>query len=304
MRTARLVLKQNRFELSVLGGAILVLTVAILYLATRLGALPAEIDACSDAAACAALQESRGQLDQVATQLMIVGVVLPIFVGLMLGVPLVAREVERGTASLPWAMSPSRHGWFLRRVAILGLTLAAIAALPSVALEALTQSLLPDVDTTYSYIFADSRGAIVAARALAAFGVGALAGAVTGRALPGLLLAMLGAALLFVGLQILDESRLLADAVPLPDDPSRPTQSLILETRFALPDGRIVDWETAVALINDPNRAPEDVYPVRLIGVPAQLAPEKRAGEIAVILLSGVTCVGAATLVVDRRRPY
>lgn len=48
---------------------------------------------------------------------------------------------------------------------------------------------------------------------------------------------------------------------------------------------------------------PEEVYPYRYIGVPAQLAPEKRAREIGVILLAGLACVGAATLVVNRWRP-
>ncbi len=304
MRTARLVLKQNRFEVIVLGGAILVLTLAILYVATRMGAFPAEIEACGDPVTCRALQETRGRLEQLATPLILLGVVLPIFVGLMFGVPLVAREVERGTASLPWAMSRSRHGWFLRRVAILGVTLAVITALPSIALDLLTQALFPDVDMAHSFMFVDERGPIVGARALAAFGVGALSGALTGRALPGLLLALVGSAMLFASLAIMDESWLRADAVPLPDDPNRPTEALIVSIGYDLPDGRTVDWETAVALLDDPNRAPEEVYPYRYIGVPAQLAPEKRAREIGVILLAGLACVGAATLVVGRRRPY
>ena len=90
------------------------LALAILYVATRLGALHAKIEACGDPVTCGALPEARGRLEQLATPLTMAGVGLPIFAGVIFGVPLVARGVERGTASLPWAMSSSRHGWFLR----------------------------------------------------------------------------------------------------------------------------------------------------------------------------------------------
>lgn len=304
MRAARIILKQNLFEVVVLGGATAVLTLVILYAAMRLNALPGEIGACGDPEACRILRETRGRLDQLATPLMVVGVTLPIFAGVLFGVPLIAREIERGTASLPWAMSPSRHGWFLRRVAIIGVTLVAIVALPAAALEALTQAVLPTVDVAYSFTYGDARGPIVDARAFAAFGVGALSGAITGRTLPGILLAIIGSAVLFIGLQIVDDSWLRADAVQLTDDPSQPTQSLIITTGYELPDGRVVDWETAVAMINDPDLAPEAVYPSRYIGVPAQLAPEKRLREVGLVIVAGLGCIGAATMVVNGRRPY
>jgi hypothetical protein len=38
-------------------------------------------------------------------------------------------------------------------------------------------------------------------------------------------------------------------------NPSQPTQSLIFKTGYELPDRRVVDWETAVTMIDDPNLA-------------------------------------------------
>lgn len=304
MRTARLVLKQSRFEIVVLGGALVILAIAILSVAVRLGIAAAQVEACSDAIACAAAEEARGQLDGLTIPVIFAGVALPIVAGVLFGVPLVAREIERGTASLPWAMSRSRRDWFLPRLAILGLTLAALTALPAIALEVWLRAVLPSVDVAHSYIYADARGPIVVARAVAAFSLGALCGALTGRVLPGLLLAIAASAVLLAGLQLVDDSLLRADAVPLAADPAGVGQSLVLATGYDLPDGRIVDWETAVALIDDPNRAPEDVFPIRSIGVPANLAPEKAVREIGLILLASAACVGGAVLVVDRRRPY
>ena len=36
--------------------------------------------------------------------------------GLFLGVPVVARELERGTARLAWSLAPSRMRWYLARL--------------------------------------------------------------------------------------------------------------------------------------------------------------------------------------------
>lgn len=304
MGTAHLVLKQSRFEIVVLGGALVILALAILTVAVRLGIAAAQVEACYDAITCAAAEQARAQLDGLTVPIISAGVGLPILAGVVFGVPLVAREIERGTASLPWAMSRSRRDWFLPRLAVLGVTLACLTALPAIALEVWMRAVLPSVEFAHSYAYADARGPIVVARAVAAFSLGALCGALTGRVLPGLLLAIAASAALLAGLQLVDDSLLRADAVPLAADSAGVGQSLVFATGYDLTDGRIVDWETAVALINDANRAPEEVFSLRFIGVPANLAPEKAVREIGLILLASAACVGAAVLVVGRRRPY
>lgn len=304
IQTVRLVLKQSRFEVVVLGGTLVVLGIAIGYLAWRLASYQADVQACLDPTACRLIREEHLRFESLATPFAAAGVLLPILAGIILGVPIVAREVEQGTASLPWSISSSRLNWLFKRVAILGIVLGAVAAIPSIALDQLTGALLPNVDVSHSYQLADARGAIVEARTFAAFGIATFAGALTGRSLAGVLLAIFASAALLVGLQSLDEAWLRSDAVLLPDPPGAPTESLITSIGYALPDGRIVDWATAIQVIDDPSVAPEDVFPPRYFGVSAALAPDKRLRESGIILLAGFVCVASAAFVVDRRRPY
>ena len=306
MQTVRLVLKLHRFDVVTLATALLVLAAATFFIAARLSALPGEHAACASPVVCTALEDEQNRMYSLAQLFTLLALVLPIFAGLMFGVPLVAREVERGTASLPWTMSRTRAGWFLRRVAILGLALVAVIALPTIALHLLTQSLYPGVDLTYSFVQFDWRWPLVGGRALAAFAVAVLAGALLGRALPGLLLAIAGTLALVVALQIVDDTWLRSEAGPVPEDPmsSETITSLITDYGYELPDGRVVDWQTAYDSIGDPSRFPDEFYPQRFIGIPGALAPEKLARKAGVILLTGIGTIGAALVVVQRRRPY
>jgi hypothetical protein len=155
----------------------------------------------------------------------------------------------------------------------------------------------------HSFREIETRGPIIVARALAAFSLASLAGAVMGRALPGLLLATAMSAAVFFGLQLANESWLHADAAPMQEGVSL-DDAVVREVGFLLPDGRIVDWETALGAIDDPNSSPADVFPERHIGVEPRFAPEKRARETASILLATFVAAALATVVVDRRRPY
>ena len=49
--------------------------------------------------------------------------------GLFLGVPIVARELERGTARLAWSLAPSRMRWFLARMLPILVVLALVTFL-------------------------------------------------------------------------------------------------------------------------------------------------------------------------------
>jgi ABC-type transport system involved in multi-copper enzyme maturation permease subunit len=303
MRTARLVLKLQRFEVVVLSIATLALSAVTLLVAARLSTLPIEIAACKYPSNCSALQEEFNQLRLQTLAFALLDLVLPTFAGLIIGVSIVAREIERGTASLPWAMSASRRGWFLWRFAILGGVVAILSLLPAITSELLAGASNPGVDMAHSFREIETRGPIIVARALAAFSLASLAGAVMGRALPGLLLATAMSAAVFFGLQLANESWLHADAAPLPEGVSL-DDAIVREVGFLLPDGRIVDWETALGTMDDPNSSPADVFPERYIGVEPRFAPEKRARETASILLATFVAAALATVVVDRRRPY
>jgi hypothetical protein len=117
---------------------------------------------------------------------------LPFFVGLLGGVPLVARELEARTAQTAWSLFPSRAIWLIRQLApvalVLGVSLAfaAFAASP-VAADRVAWGWSASLDLGL-------HGPLVLIRAFAAFGIGLFAGALLGRALPAF---VLGAALCF-----------------------------------------------------------------------------------------------------------
>jgi len=303
MPVVRLVLKLQRFEIVVLSIAALALTAVTLLVAARLYALPLEIAACRFPTNCSTLQDEFNRLRQQTLVFALLNVVLPIFAGLIIGVPIVAREIERGTASLPWAMSASRRGWFLSRLAILGGVVAILSLLSAITSELLSGASNPGVDMAHSFREVETRGPIIVARGLAAFSLASLAGAVMGRALPGLLLAAAMSLAVFFGLQLANDSWLHTDAGPMPEGVSV-DDAVISDVGYLLPDGRIVDWDTAWQALDDPSTNPVEAFPQRYVGVEPGLAPGKRAREALVMLMASFMAAALATVVVERRRPY
>jgi hypothetical protein len=55
-------------------------------------------------------------------------IVLPVFVGLFYGAPLVAREVEHGTHRLVWTQGVSRRRWTLTKIGLIGTVTLLLAA--------------------------------------------------------------------------------------------------------------------------------------------------------------------------------
>jgi len=107
----------------------------------------------------------------------------PLGVGLLAGVPVVARELEAGSSAFSWWLFPSRLTWLAHQAAALGLPV-----LLTVAVAALAANLVAIPDHEWG-MSAFSRiglhGPDVVARAAAAFGIGLLVGAVSGRMLLG-----------------------------------------------------------------------------------------------------------------------
>jgi hypothetical protein len=124
--------------------------------------------------------------------------IAPVIVGLgsalVLGVPLVAREVETGSALLAWSLSARRRRWLLHRMlpmlAILMVGMSAIALLG----DQLRQLLDLRLDEPPRIGDLRSDPFILVAAVFMGFGLALLAGALTGRLFPAFLLA----AVLFV----------------------------------------------------------------------------------------------------------
>jgi hypothetical protein len=126
--------------------------------------------------------------------------ILPFAAGVVLGVPLLARELEHGTALLSWPLARSRGRWLALRAVPVALLGTAILLIPAMAGEVALGSLYPPIDPAANFEGYGVRGPLLALRFLPVLCLSALIGAWLGRQLPALLVAGVVAAGLGIGL--------------------------------------------------------------------------------------------------------
>lgn len=205
---AWLLLKVNRFEIAAaafigvtVGVAALVATFQLQAIDLPEPCLRAWLASIPGTETCESAIQAWGALnEESAGKVMAAMAVAPFAIGILLGVPLVGRELEDGTAPFAWALAGSRRSWLLRRlvpVILLGILIGALAAIPA-SLLAETRS----VNGAWSSTFddADLFGGPAIARSLAGLAVGLLCGAVVGRTLPAFLLSIAISAMLVFAL--------------------------------------------------------------------------------------------------------
>jgi ABC-type transport system involved in multi-copper enzyme maturation permease subunit len=139
--------------------------------------------------ACDAMMEQFWPLVSQASLIRVVLTIAPGLLGIILGVPVVAREVELRTASFSWALTPSRWRWLIAR--FLPMLLVGVVALAVVAWAGTTlfDALWlgrygPDLTEVAA------QGVALVVRGLAAVAVALLIGALVGRTMPALLIAV------------------------------------------------------------------------------------------------------------------
>jgi hypothetical protein len=110
-------------------------------------------------------------------------VVLPALVGLFVGAPLLARELEHGTHRLAWTQSVTRRRWLLSKTLLLCLATAAGAAVLSV-LVMWWRHPFDSLQGRMSPSGFEIEGLVVPAYAVFALAVGVLAGALLRRTIP------------------------------------------------------------------------------------------------------------------------
>lgn len=206
-RIAWIAIKQHRFEVAAAGLACLLLGVWGVTLELRLAASGVS-DACLEVLASAgsgAAGECAGgsvgawssSLASEGTRIIGAMAYLPFAVGLVGGVPIIARELESRTVQTAWSLTPSRALWFGRQTVpvllLLGIAVT-FAALVGDAVQANREIL---GESPYANL--GRHGPLVIVRAFGAFGLGLLMGAVIGRTLP----AIVAAAVLSLALTLL-----------------------------------------------------------------------------------------------------
>ncbi len=231
-------------------------------------------------------------------------VIFPIIAGLLIGGPIVARELETGTARLAWSLGPSRLHWFLQRAvpALVMVTLAGLVI--GLTADALLQLSRPGIDLDQTFIGFRARGPLVGVNALVVASVALAVGSIIGRAVPTLILSLI---LVGVLAQAVDkvETQLLTNEAVATRSFNYAGDDYYLASRIQNDDGRIVTWEEFYALhpeFNENGYNPDDYPDIALVIPGSRYHDVERREALALLAIGGLFVLVAAATVV-RRRP-
>ena len=133
---ARLSYRQQRWELALVAIGVVLATAGMLWIAIQLDAMRATSSDClgavpgpgflsdSTPAKCQSVLESFYSMQNLASNATVAAYLGPFGMGALLGAPLVAREIDAGTAQIAWSLSTSRPWWLARRIGFMVLFVA------------------------------------------------------------------------------------------------------------------------------------------------------------------------------------
>jgi hypothetical protein len=320
--SARVLLKPYRFEVGAAAIAALILGVGALIVTYRLVSIPMPAgcfeawvqapgyDYAPDCEHATFLWSSinANEAGPVFSALLF----LPFLAGLIAGVPIVARELEMGTAQTAWFLWPSRMRWLGRKLlpvlVVLGLTVG-FAAAAAVLLD--TTQPAPNV------LNSTSQGPILVARAFAAFGGGLLVGAAIGRSLPAFLIAAVLCAVVGWAAEDARFGWLRDRAIPI-------SQETWYRAHYSFgyfwrtPEGELIPWVDdtiysrvppgAMEQTEDPDSGPEhwlETHGYSLVprGVTREIINGWVPIEVGAMSLIGLVGIAGTAVIVNRRRP-
>ena len=310
----RLTLRLGRFEYLAFGSAIVVLSIATIVVARSLdGARPAAecftqqrigttTPGCDEA--IRAFYEAQARAPGILYGLLLL---TSFAAGLFLGVPIIAREIERGTSRLAWSLAPSRMRWFLSRMLPALLLLGLLTFLAGVAMDRYASAISTEGDLSNSFTQFGYRGVLIASRAVFIFAIGVTVGAIVGRVLPAIILSAIIAGIGIGGGQIVHERILESEAVAVPTDQTgqglgyKPGD-MYIDQRFQLADGTLVGYE----YFGD--RSPFDdqglpLYPMLDLVIPGERYRFVETREALALAGGSLVALVLAGFVVSRRRP-
>ena len=331
---ARVTLKQHRFEVGAAVFASLVIAVFALILEYRLRALDVppgcvdnwlgRVDGLDGAGFCLGPMRAWGEVLEVDGGL-IFGVMkyLPFGLGLLVGVPIVASELEARTAQTAWSLDGSRQRWLLRQIWPVLVLLGATLSFTAVATSVLAANNVAWGGLAYFDI--GLHGPLIVARAFGAFGVGLLVGALLGRTLPAFVLGacLMVALFVFVGraqdawLAGLEPTVIGTSSAEGDVEIDRPTRVVQSGWGWRAPDGTQLSFQEGLAVVpaeiadgDDPVQYPNSTqwlldhgYASLALGVTDERALGWAPYDALAFSLIGAASLVGAAVVVSRRRP-
>ncbi len=305
----RLALRLHRFEVVGFAALVALLSAAAVLVAVSLDNT-GYADLCpfdgSGGRACELIgQEFWGIQQSRAAPVQGVLLILPFLLGALVGVPLVARELERGTSRLAWSLAPSRVRWLIGRLVPAAVVVFAVSLVAGLALDRLLASSEPGMDVANSFAAFGFRGVVLAARAVFVLAIGVAVGAVIGRSLPALIVTAFVAVVGITGGSNVHDRILASEAILREGDAYRPGDRYI-DQRFRLPDGRIGTWQDIEQLHPFPEDGGEWVipeYPIISVVVPGERYGSAQLRELGALGGASLGFLGIAAITVRRRRP-
>lgn len=313
MGWGRVAWRLQRFELVVLIGGCLALAAAMAFAAWQVDTAQADLRACYQEAPdsdvpgwpCRPIDERLDALGTAASILTGVGIVAPFVVGVLLGTPLLAREIEHRTAPLAWSMSRSRHRWLAGRL----LPVLAAVVIALLVLGAASEALLLGMrDGPLGYADFGYHGPLLAVRGVTVLLIGVLVGLVIGRVLPAILVTGLLTIALLLGLYIVRDQFMRAEAIWMPVGADGGNFSMIYDQAWTDDaTGALVTYDEAT------QRFPEVFGPegswdpsgltMVYLATPPELYPDFVARESAALGGVAVVAAAGAAWLVGWRRP-
>jgi hypothetical protein len=305
MRTlASLTFRQHRFEIIALVALFALITVGCVAVIVIWSSLPiAECMALTEMTArCYQAQETIQAVGTIGMPLMLAAVAGPAVAGVILGAGLVSKEIERGTAVLPWTMGRSRRRWLLERVLVITVLVGAMGLVLAVITDTIALLFNPTPLDQSLYLY-EARGWMVPERGMLGLAAGVLGGAVMGRAVPALLTGAAITVLCCVGVYGVGNELNMAQAVEY-EGPGGLYLSDILRDHT----GAVVTWEEAYTRIPVTDDASWQLFEAEFtstaIGVPGSESRIVVGREVAMLGGLAVLLVAGSVVVVERRRPY
>jgi ABC-2 family transporter protein len=321
----RLAVRIQRFEVWASLLIVAVVGITALIVRARLDSVGAPVECLTpwvfedivyNAARCDAPAEAFFRINQDEAELVMTAMgVLPLVVGLLLGVGLVGREIEGGTVATVWALAGSRRRWLLGRLVPMLVILIIVLTFAAITSEVLAAGRVPWQLGRPAFDDAGRHGPGVIARCLAAFGLALAIGAWSGRMLPTILLSSLLALFLVVGGWGLLETWVDANAheIAVPSwyngwyDGGR----FVGYTSFLLPDGRVIEnFQGSVDVLAlapagvDPEAWFAEEVSTIAHGVHSPDYPAWLVTEVAAFGTFGIAWLAATFAIVERRRPF